>query len=71
MAKKYKQVGKTDPLRPAKIKITSDITRATDRQVRRVIRGDQMNEKIIDVYMQLDEGINLLIEAVKKSVPFN
>jgi response regulator of citrate/malate metabolism len=60
-----------DPLKAAKVKMTADIHRVSTRQVYRVIEGRQKNEKIIDVYMQLDEGINLLIEAVKKEVPFN
>lgn len=61
-----------DPVVAARVKRTAKLVGVSPRQVYRVIKGKQINEKIIDTYMFLQEGEeNLLLEAVKKAVPFS
>ena len=60
-----------DTIKAARVIKTADVTGVSKRQVRRVIEGDQKNDKILEVYMEIEEGENLLLEAVKKAVPFN
>lgn len=50
---------------------TAIVTGVGQRQVQRVIKGEQKNDKVIEVFMKIEEGENLLLEAVKKAVPFN
>ena len=38
--------------------------------VRKVIRGDASDEKVLKVFMELQEGENALLEEVQKLVPF-
>lgn len=60
-----------DIIKAALIKKTSDLTGVSRRQVRRVIEGSQVNEKVLSVYMRIQEGETLLMKAVKELVPFN
>lgn len=43
----------------------------SQRQVRRVIRGDSSNEAVLRAYMEMAEGENLLLQEVKTIVQFN
>lgn len=58
-----------DTIRAARVQKTSEVTGLSPRQVRRVTQGDQQNEKVMEVYMKIEEGENLLLEAVKQLVP--
>lgn len=51
--------------------LVAEMYGVTVRYVNMVIEGTRYNEKIVASYMQLKEGKSLLIEAVKKAVPFN
>ncbi len=42
----------------------------TERHVRMVIAGDRNNQAILEDYLVYKESHNLLLEAVKKAVPF-
>jgi Ulp1 family protease len=49
----------------------ADIHGVTPDHVRKVRRGDRVNQSILNTYMELLEGKNKLIQAVKELVPFN
>ena len=49
---------------------TAIITGKSTRQVARVISGDSENEKVMEVYMFLNENENKLLAAAKKLVEF-
>jgi predicted transcriptional regulator len=58
-----------------RVKRTANICGVSPRTVYRVIRGDESDEqtveKVLQVYMQLSEGESVLVETIKKIVPFN
>lgn len=62
---------KKDCRRASTVKDTAELMGVSPRQVRRVLCGDQENEKIIEVFMEITERKNMLLEEVKKLVPFN
>lgn len=67
-------MGKTrerDAIRAARIKRTAEITGVSEKQVRRVLSGEQENNDVIMTYRTLAEGENTLMKAVKELVPFN
>lgn len=61
---------KRDAFNAVLIQQTADITGVSDRHVRRVINGAYENEGVTTVYMELLEGNNKLLQAVKSLVPF-
>ena len=61
---------KRDTVKAARIKKTAELTGVSDRSVRRVINGDQDNPTVMQVYLELEEGENALLTAVKQLVPF-
>ena len=63
--------GNRDAIRAARVKRTAEITGVSERHVNRVMIGDQENDKVVLVFMELKEGENKLVEAAKKLVPFN
>ena len=69
MQKKSEKQTNRDTVTAAKVKMVADAKGLSPRSVKRIINGDQKNEKVLDDYMSLDEGINLLVQAIKKSVP--
>ena len=62
---------KRDARRAANIIDTSEVVGVSTRQVQRVLAGDQENENVLTVFMELSERKNLLIEEVKKLILFN
>ena len=54
-----------------RVKRTAELTGVDVRSVYRVLNGQQQNEKVLGIYMQLQEGENLLLQAVKELIPFN
>jgi DNA-binding LacI/PurR family transcriptional regulator len=65
-----KNQNKKDVRRAATIKDTADVVGVSTRQVQRVLAGDQENEKVVAVYMEISERKNELLEQVKMLVPF-
>jgi hypothetical protein len=63
------KIKERDPEKAIRVKRTAELAGVSERQVYRVIDGDQKNEEVLRIYMQLSEGENLLIEAIKKAVP--
>lgn len=63
--------GNRDTVRAARIIQTAKIVGVSERQVQRVLNGDQENDEVVLVFMELFEGENKLIQQVKKLVPFN
>ena len=53
-----------------RVQKTAIITGKSTRQVARVISGDSENEKVMEVYMFLNENENKLLAAAKKLVEF-
>jgi hypothetical protein len=51
--------------------LVASIHGVTADHVRKVIRGDRENDEILATYMQIIENDNLLLQAVKDTVPFN
>lgn len=62
--------GKRDTQRAALTNKTAEIMGVSPRYVRMVINGERNDEAVLVVYMELKEGGNRLVEAVKKLVPF-
>ena len=75
MPKNMRKTSERDSIKASRVKKTSILTGVSIRQIYRVIEGSQKNEKVLKVYMELQEKEekvfdNLLIKAVKKAVPF-
>jgi hypothetical protein len=67
-----RKTAKRDSEKAIRVKRTADIHGVTVGQVYKVIRGEQVNEEILNTYMFLSEGEeSLLLQAVKNLVPFN
>lgn len=62
---------KIDVSRAATIKETAQVVGVSQRYVQMVLKGDRENDKIVEVAMAITEGKNLLLDEVKKLVPFN
>lgn len=61
-----------DSEKAIRVKRTADLVGCSTGQVYKVIRGEQVNQEILTTYMFLSEGEeNLLLQAVKKAIPFN
>lgn len=75
MLKNPNKSTKRDPETAIRVKRTAELVGVSTRTVYRVIIGDPTvekftAEKVMTVYMELKEGENQLIEAVKQLVPF-
>lgn len=53
-----------------RIKKTAELTGVSQRQVRRIVNGTCKNEFVFSTYMELYEGENQLVKAVKELVEF-
>ncbi len=62
---------KRDVKRAATVKETAEATGVSTRYVNMVMNGERENESVVSVFMELTEGKSLLLDAVKKLVPFN
>lgn len=71
MSKKSTKPSKRDIKKAATILDTAELVGVSPRQVRRVLSGEQENQNVFSVFMELTEGKNLLLEEVKKLIPFN
>lgn len=54
-----------------RVKRTAELAGVTERYVYLVISGERNNENVLGIYMQLQEGESLLLQAVKELIPFN
>lgn len=64
-------ISNRDTVRAARIKRTAEIVGVSTRYVRMVLDCERENEDVLAVFMELSEQENLMIESVKKLVPFN
>ena len=69
MAKKLTKTSKRDIKRAAIVQETAATLGVSPRYVRMVLAGDRDSEKILAVYMELTEGHNALLDAVKNLLP--
>lgn len=65
MVKVSRLQSKRDARRAAKVINTADIAGVSTRQVQRVLAGDQDNDKILGIYMELDEREAAMLEEVR------
>ena len=68
MRKTLRKTIQRDPVRAARVKTVAELLGVSKRQVYRVIDGEQKNDLILETYMQINEGENLLLTAVKQSL---
>lgn len=71
MAKTITNKRKKDTRRAALIKDTATIRGVSTRQVQYALNAERKDEKTIEVFMELTEGYDKLLNEVKKLVPFN
>jgi hypothetical protein len=69
MQKKMTKQPKRDPETVAIVKIVAKEKGLSQRSVRRVITGTQKNEEVLEAFMFMHEGVNLLKKAIRKAVP--
>ncbi len=62
--------GKRDAHHASIVQKVAEIAGVSERYVYMVLKGDRVNDNIMLVYMELEEGANKLVAAVKKLVPF-
>ncbi len=62
-------VKKRSVKRAALIKMTAETTGVSPETVKKVLSMDRRNNRVLAVYMELDEGMNLLLQEVKKLLP--
>lgn len=60
-----------DAIKASLVKKTARITGVSARHVYRVIRADRQNEHVLEVYMRMLEYDQILVDYMKKLVPFN
>lgn len=70
MAKIGKNNRKRDTRRAARVLDTAEVLGVSPSLVQKVLRTERDNEKVVAVHMELTERHNLLLEEVKKLVPF-
>jgi len=56
--------------RAARVKRVAEMFDVDVSHVNKVLNGTRMNDEIIDAYIKLETGENLLVSAVKKLVKF-
>ena len=62
---------KRDVRRAANIKDTAEVLGVSTSLVQKSLNASRNNEAVIEVFMEISERKNLLIEEVKKLIPFN
>jgi prolyl-tRNA editing enzyme YbaK/EbsC (Cys-tRNA(Pro) deacylase) len=62
---------KRDVRRAANVKDTAEVMGVSTSLVTKTLAMERNNEKVVEVFMFLHEGKNLLLEEAKKLVPFN
>jgi hypothetical protein len=59
-----------DPINYARVIKTAECVGVSTSLVTKVINGERNNDKVLSTFMELQEGENALLDAVKKLVPF-
>ncbi len=54
-----------------RVERTAKLAGVSKRYVRLVINGERNNNNVMRIYMELQEGEDLLVKAVKELVPFS
>ena len=71
MAKNSNNKRTRDVRRAATVKDTAEITGLSPSEVQKVLRAERNNDTVVAVFMELTERQNLLLQEVKRLVPFN
>ena len=58
-----------DAVNKAKVIWTAECVGVSTNYVEKVIRGDRCNERVLGTFMEIQERIPTLLEAVKKIAP--
>ncbi len=66
-----RKTGERDTIRAARIQKVAETLGKTPRYIRMVLNGDRENNQVLPLMMELQEGENKLLEAVKKLIPFD
>lgn len=61
---------KKDPRVAARVLNTATLAGVSTRSVQRIIKDEQENNKVLGIYIELIQRESLMIEEVKKLVPF-
>ena len=65
------KTNKRDAFTASLVRETANMAGVSARQVRRVINGTSENDNVMSIYMELKEGSNKLLTAIKLAVPFD
>ena len=60
---------KRDSKRATLVKMTAESLGVSTDLVKRVLRMERKNEQVLATYLELDEGMNLLLQEVKRVAP--
>lgn len=60
-----------DSIRAARVKKTAEICMVSKRYVQMVLSCDRSDEEVEAIFFELQERENLLLQEVKKMIPFN
>lgn len=60
---------KRDSKRATLIKMTAESIGVSPETVKKVLNMERKNNKVLAIYMTLDEGVNLLLQEVKRIAP--
>lgn len=71
MIKSSTKVINRDSEKTFMVKKVAEIMGVSTSKVYKVLSGDREDEEVFSAYMDLKEGVNDLVEAVKKIVPFS
>jgi hypothetical protein len=80
MQKEFEKTNSRDIVKAAIVQKTSEITGLSQRSVNRVLNGNQNNDAVLEVHMELQEKFedaveevktNFLLKAVEELVPFD
>lgn len=69
MEKKFEKTTAYDPMKPFLVQKVADMHGVSKAYVYMILNCERENEEIFSSYMELLEGTNNLLEAVKKAVP--
>lgn len=59
-----------DSEKAVRVKRTAITAGVSQSLVYKVIKGERVHDEVMRIYMQLEEGENLLLQAVKQAAPF-
>lgn len=71
MAKKVNKTQSRNPQITFIVKNVAEMTGFTPDYIYKIIAGERKNNEVLGLCMDLLEGSNVLVEEVKKLIPFN